>query len=258
MDGLAKRPALASNPEAKIASIVQSRTIDVVAVFERFQYWGWIKTTPHGIRSLDVDGATILALSNRLRGMLDARLMTKRSAPKVVPIATLPGTSEALRQALNGGADACFETRDGFSHVVARAEARIVFLVPFIDATGADALASMLGECDANKKIVVARPDSRGVRHYLKYATQLQAAGAEMREYWLPRPGSGGPAVETFHAKLVMADKNVVYVGSSNLMASSLDGGLECGVLLEGAHARPFCRIVDAVLAISSRVPTQT
>ena len=126
-----------------------------------------------------------------------------------------------------------------------------------MDETGADAVTALLRRCDVPRKVVIARPDARGIRHYARFAARIEAAGGEVREYWLPRTGTEGPAAETFHAKLVMADTNLVYVGSSNLMASSLDGGLECGVLLEGRHATPFCRIVEAVLAISRPLAKQ-
>jgi GH18 family chitinase len=50
-----------------------------------------------------------------------------------------------------------------------------------MDATGA--VAEMLGRCAASEMFVVARPDSRGVRHYAKYACKLELAGATVWEY---------------------------------------------------------------------------
>lgn len=252
VDGLARDPSLASDGDATIAAALQGRTADVDAVFGRLAAWGWVSAPPGGGRRMAADRAAMTALSHRLRGMLEAQALAERVEPEVVPIATLPESSVALRGALGDVSGTWFETRDGFAHVAARARDSLVFLVPFMDATGAEAVADMLGRCQARRKVVVARPDSRGVRHHLRFADRLAAAGAELREYWLPRADPGGPAAETFHAKLVVADRHLVYVGSSNLMASSLDGGLECGVLLEGAHARPFCRLVEAVLSISS------
>ena len=252
VDGLARDPTLASDSDATVAAVLQGRTADVTVVFERLRAWGWLSFPPGNGRKLEVDGAVMLALSNRLRGMLEARVLAEREAPEVVPIATLPESSAALRQALGESSGTWFETRDGFAHVAARARSSILFLVPFMDETGAEAAVEMLRNCEAGRKVVISRPDSRGARYHLRFAAQLRAAGAEIREYWIPRKDADRPAAETFHAKLVMADRQLVYVGSSNLMASSLDGGLECGVLLEGAHARPFCRLAEAVLLVSA------
>ena len=256
VEELARSPSLVRDPDAVVAAHVQTQTADVSEVLDHLAAWGWLEYASSRRRQLVVDSPTLAALSNRLRGMLDGRWLAEREAVEVVPVVTLPETSDALRGFLGREADASFETRDGFSHVASRARRRIVFLVPFMDATGAEAVARMLSACDAQKKIVIARPDSRGNRHYAKFTPQLTAVGAEVREYWRSRGGAAGPAMETFHAKLVLADTDLVYVGSSNLMASSLDDGLECGVLLEGQHARPFCRIVEAVLAVSSPLPT--
>lgn len=250
VDMIACRPALASDPDAAIARHIRSRVPDVVAVFERLVAWGWVEELPGGERRLCVDAGLLRSLSARLRGMVEAGHLLRRS--DTTPIVTLPETSEALRDALDGDAGACFETRDGFAHVAACAASRIVFLVPFMDAVGADTVGRILENCRASRRIVVCRPDSRGARHYARFASRLAEAGVETREYWRPRDGRKGPTAETFHAKMVMADKSLVYVGSSNLMSSSLDGGLECGVLLKGAQARPFRRIMEAVLSIST------
>jgi phosphatidylserine/phosphatidylglycerophosphate/cardiolipin synthase-like enzyme len=186
--------------------------------------------------------------------MLEAQQLFEQAKPETTPIATLPETSEALRSVLGGAADECFQTRDGFHHVTARAQHRIIFLIPFMDATGAVAVSEMLQQCSATERIIITRPDSKGTRYHLKFLSQFEAVGAQVLEYWKDRSGADGPRSETFHAKLVLADRDLIYVGSSNLMASSLDGGLECGVLLEGGCARPFRRIVEAVLQVSQRI----
>ena len=201
-----------------------------------------------------IDSAALGRLSHRLRGVLDAtEARPKGPAPQA--IITLPKASTALRAALRDLPDS-YETRDGFAHVAARARTRLVFLVPFIDAAGADALCRMLSESAARELKIVVRPDSRGERHYLRHAARLKAAGATLLEYWLERDSGDAPGLpaETFHAKVVLADQDVVYVGSSNLLASSLDGGLECGVLVEGESALPFRDIVDAVVSVARPV----
>lgn len=252
VDGLARLPALVGDRDATIAATLQVQQADVAAVMGRLAAWGWIRSNPGGTseRRLAVKPDVLAGLGQRLRGILDTQQTPERS-PSATPIITLPETSLALRRAL-GTETGCYETRDGFAHVAARARRRLVFLMPFMDSAGADALCQMLAASDATERIVIVRPDSRLNRHYERFLPQMAAVGARVLEYWLARDEPGdGPAAETFHAKVVLADDEVAYVGSSNLMASSLDGGLECGVLLEGDAARPFRLILEAVVAVS-------
>lgn len=255
VEGLARQPSLVGDRDATIAATLQVQQPDVAAVTGQLAAWGWLRSNPGGTseRRLTVQPDVLVGLGQRLRGILDAQQALERSS-SATPIITLPETSLALRRAL-GTETGCYETRDGFAHVAARARHRLVFLMPFMDSAGADALCQMLEASGATERIVVVRPDSRLNRHYERFLPQMAAAGARVLEYWLARDEPGdGPAAETFHAKVVLADDEVVYVGSSNLLASSLDGGLECGVLLEGDAARPFLQIVEAVVAVSRPV----
>src|SRR5262249_7964595 len=60
--------------------------------------------------------------------------------------------------------------------------------------------------------------------------------------------------IETFHAKLVVADEALAYVGSANLLSSSEGLCLETGFLVEGAAASDVARLVDAVLRIARKL----
>jgi phosphatidylserine/phosphatidylglycerophosphate/cardiolipin synthase-like enzyme len=173
----------------------------------------------------------------------------------VEPVITQPADAERLRAALSEELDA-HATRDGFAHVAANAHRRLVFLVPFIDAAGADVLVRMMQSTSATERVVVVRPDSRGVRWYPPHLVAFQSAKTRVLEYWhLPAFSTSQPIrPETFHAKLAVADHDLAYVGSSNLMLSSLDNSLECGVLVRGDCARVFGALIDAVLAISAPV----
>lgn len=245
--GLAELPWLVGASDGEIATRLQVQATVVAEVMGHLRCWGWFASI-EGSEALRRE--QLVALSNRLRGVLDVR-DSSPPGPAVKAIITLPERSTALRVALARTPD-YYETRDGFAHIAARARKRLVFLIPFIDRTGADAVCNMLANTDARERIVITRPDSKGERHYLRNVPQLREAGATILEYWLEQDKAvTGLNAETFHAKLVVADAEVVYVGSSNLIASSLDGGLECGVILEGLAAKPFCIIIDAVVAIA-------
>jgi phosphatidylserine/phosphatidylglycerophosphate/cardiolipin synthase-like enzyme len=53
------------------------------------------------------------------------------------------------------------------------------------------------------------------------------------------------------HAKLVVADDTLAYVGSANLLSSSEELSLETGLLIEGAAAAQVARLVDGVLRVA-------
>ena len=55
-------------------------------------------------------------------------------------------------------------------------------------------------------------------------------------------------AIETFHAKILLADYVRAYIGSSNM---TRDISMDCGVVLSGPCVKPVAALVDAILAIS-------
>jgi phosphatidylserine/phosphatidylglycerophosphate/cardiolipin synthase-like enzyme len=74
-----------------------------------------------------------------------------------------------------------------------------------------------------------------------------------VRDYHLSHSVAEGRAlpIETFHAKVVVADDTLAYVGSANLLNSSEELSLETGLLVEGAAAVQVARLVDAVLRVA-------
>ena len=61
----------------------------------------------------------------------------------------------------------------------------------------------------------------------------LRALKVSVRDYHLSHDAATGRAlpIETFHAKLVLADDTLAYVGSANLLGSSEGLLLEAGLL---------------------------
>lgn len=59
---------------------------------------------------------------------------------------------------------------------------------------------------------------------------------------------------ETFHAKIVLADERLAYVGSANLLGSGDGTTLDAGVLVDGSAAAQVARLVDGVLRVARRI----
>jgi phosphatidylserine/phosphatidylglycerophosphate/cardiolipin synthase-like enzyme len=83
-------------------------------------------------------------------------------------------------------------------------------------------------------------------------AGRLQVLGVQVYDYALPR--EGGKGIETFHAKLVLADDVMAYVGSSNMTWGSLEHSMELGLVVTGVAPKRLAVLTDAIVGISTRV----
>jgi len=92
-----------------------------------------------------------------------------------------------------------------------------------------------------------------GFAHLGDIAAKRYPLRVSVRDYHLSHAAAAGRAlpIETFHAKLIVADDTLAYVGSANLLNSSEGLSLETGLLVEGAAAVQVARLVDAVLRIA-------
>jgi hypothetical protein len=109
---------------------------------------------------------------------------------------------------------------------------RLVVMTPFIDASGFRWLPRMLETTHANcQRIIVLRnADQYTVELGVQHGDWLRAMQVSVRDYHLSHYPAEGRAlpIETFHAKVVVADDMPAYVGSANLLSSS--EGLSLGL----------------------------
>jgi phosphatidylserine/phosphatidylglycerophosphate/cardiolipin synthase-like enzyme len=100
-------------------------------------------------------------------------------------------------------------------------------------------------------------------RRFTRYAVDLsvhqaqwlRAQGVGVWDYHLPHAASARPLpLETYHAKIVLADERLAYVGSANLLGSGDGTSLEAGVLVGGSAATQVARLVDGVIRIARRI----
>lgn len=149
-------------------------------------------------------------------------------------------------------------TDHAFKRMVQEAQSRVVVMTPFFDVTGALWLKELFGDVVTNvtKVLVLRSLGEPGRVDYPKgfdaIAPWLVTAKVEVYNYSISR--DPGPGRETFHAKVVLCDSNVAYVGSSNVNAASLEHSMEMGVALRGRAARDVATIMLAVLGAATRV----
>jgi hypothetical protein len=142
------------------------------------------------------------------------------------------------------------DTKDAFLHLARRAQGRLVVMTPYIDYLGAGWAADLFECSNASEKIIVLRGadqiDACGA-----HGVRLRNAATHIFDYLLSGVGADGqPTLETFHAKVILADGAAAYVGSANFLYRSREANLECGFLMEGDAVAPVSVLVDAVLRV--------
>lgn len=170
-------------------------------------------------------------------------------------VVTLPYRPSKLEAALQtvapDGAPALTDTQDAFNHIARRGKDRLVVITPFIDAPGIAWATRLFRASEAKRKILVLRDCSRLDQHAPE-AVELRLLLSELREYRISHAGTERDLpIETFHAKIVLADASVAYVGSANMVQSSLELALECGFLVEGPAVAQVADIVAAILKVT-------
>ena len=162
---------------------------------------------------------------------------------------TLPRPPSAVAAALPlGGLShaALLSTEDAMGRVADAASARLAVLSPFLSEGGLDFAAGLFARTRARTRTLVVRR-SAAARWALRAGhAQLEALGVTVLDYLLRADGG----YETFHAKIVLADERLAYVGSANLLTSSRHA-LELGNVVRGRAAGVVASVVRAVEAVS-------
>jgi hypothetical protein len=146
-------------------------------------------------------------------------------------------------------------TSAAFARLAQAACHRLVVMTPFIDSGGFRWLRRVFEATPANcQKILVLRnTDQYTVELGVQHADWLRGLQVSVRDYHLSHDAASGRElpIETFHAKLILADDTLAYVGSANLLNSSEGLSLETGLLVEGVAAVQVARLIDAVLRVA-------
>jgi hypothetical protein len=201
--------------------------------------------------------AELVRIAHILMGAEHFRRM--RLNPAITELAiTMPLVPSYLEKELAvalGRPGGFLTTSSAFARVAQAAAERLVVISPFIDAGGFRWLRRMFELAPpACQKILVLRDTGRyAIELSVEHAEWLRGLQVSVRDYHLSHDASTGRAlpIETFHAKLALADKTLAYVGSANLLGSSERISLEAGVLVEGAAAADVGRLVDALLRVA-------
>lgn len=147
-------------------------------------------------------------------------------------------------------------TRDALIALASTAKTRLVILTPFLDEVGMDWVEELFAAPgDGVERVLVVRGTDLVLRELLESRRgEHVRQGIRIYRYAIEHdPNTRDAKVETFHAKIVLCDKDAAYIGSSNMNRASRELSLECGVYIAGPCVRPVATLVDSILSIAER-----
>lgn len=247
--------ALASHFEAGIGSIARGTALDGVsaASVERaacdFQRRGWLAADEGRWRPSSVPMPA--GLGAFLSGAAAMRDSLAADA-ETIAVVTLPAAPSAIARALpaEGPVHASIgRTHEAIEGIAQSAVTSLTIMSPFVNREGAEFVMRMFEESPAGLRTLITRR-SGATRHALQpLLPDMMSKGVRVLDYMLPAEDG----YETFHAKIVLADGDLAYVGSAN-MTHYARHSMEIGVIVRGRTARAVSALVRAVERISRDV----
>jgi phosphatidylserine/phosphatidylglycerophosphate/cardiolipin synthase-like enzyme len=147
-----------------------------------------------------------------------------------------------------------FDTKDSLIELASRAQRRFVIVSPFLDDEGLRWITELFEAArGATDRLLIVRGRDETERLVLRsHQETLAAWNARILAYAVAHdPALRSPVIETFHAKILVADDNGAYIGSANMNRWSRDVSMECGVIVTGPCVKPVATLVDAILSFA-------
>ncbi len=147
-------------------------------------------------------------------------------------------------------------TRDALIALASTANRRLVILSPFLDDVGMDWVEELFAAPLAGvERMLIVRGTDLALRELLdsRRAKHIHQRITVYRYAIEHDANTRDAKIETFHAKIVLCDKDAAYIGSSNMNRASRELSLECGVHIGGPCVRPVATLVDSILSIAQR-----
>ncbi|MEM7097956.1 MAG: phospholipase D-like domain-containing protein [Pseudomonadota bacterium] len=188
-----------------------------------------------------------LALRNGTQADTKVVLTPPRDPNSLIPALTSRGPKTTQIQ----------DTKAVFQHLAHEAQQRLIVMAPFLDESGAEFLLDLFNRCKPNvDKVLILRFLGKGPSHpsypkgFDRIKDGLEELGVCVHDYSIPKKNTSW--LETFHAKVFLADSNLAYIGSSNINQHSLDNSMEVGVLLQDTGSLELLvDIVESAMQIS-------
>jgi hypothetical protein len=153
-----------------------------------------------------------------------------------------------------------YDTKDSLIELASQAERRFIIVSPFLDNEGLEWIGHLFeasAHKDVERTLIVRGRDEKELEVLRAHQLRLATCGAKILTYAISHdPGLRTPTLETFHAKILLADANRAYIGSANMNRWSRDFSMECGVIISGPCVKPVATLVEAVMSIANHWTT--
>jgi phosphatidylserine/phosphatidylglycerophosphate/cardiolipin synthase-like enzyme len=201
-----------------------------------------------------LDGGSSIRVANRpalvyfaaeieqARGIVEE--LARRNAPHDTAtfVATLPAD-------MDGISTTTARSATSFTAIAREAKQRLAIVTPFLDQRGLSVFRAMAAIA-ASRRVSMLVLTRESVNERCGDLRQVGAALGVDVEVLLPSyKREDGRPKELVHAKVVVADRQVAYVGSANLTAGGMTDTVEVGVLLRGPCVDTVADFVDGLAA---------
>lgn len=148
-----------------------------------------------------------------------------------------------------------YDTKDSLIELASQARQRFVIVSPFLDSEGLEWIVHLF-DATASRPVgrilIIRGRDEKEIQVLKSRYAQMAERSVRIATYAIDHdPTLRSPTLETFHAKILLADSDKAYIGSANMNRWSRDYSMECGVIIRGPCVKPVATLVDAVLKIS-------
>jgi phosphatidylserine/phosphatidylglycerophosphate/cardiolipin synthase-like enzyme len=171
---------------------------------------------------------------------------------RATAVVTMPPAPSAIGAALptTGVAHAALvTTQETFERLAEAATNSFTIMTPFLNDEGLVIALDLFCRTRARRKHLIVRRSGVARAAVDRRWNDLSNLGVIILNYALPAVGG----YETFHAKVLLADQDLAYVGSANMTAFARHS-MELGILADGRAARVVASIVRSVERIATRV----
>jgi hypothetical protein len=210
---------------------------------------GWLSRTetgwqigpgqmPSGLASF-LDGAAAMRAIMPDEGMATA-VVTMPPSPSAIG-AALPATGLAYA--------ALVHTKDALEKLADAAANSLTIMTPFLNDEGLVIAVDLFRRTSARRRHLIIRRSGSARAAVDRGWPYLRQLNVDVLNYMLPVEDG----YETFHAKIVLADQDLAYVGSANMTAFARHS-MELGILTDGRAARVVASIVRGVERIATPV----
>ncbi|MGX5668835.1 phospholipase D-like domain-containing protein [Rhizobium daejeonense] len=178
-----------------------------------------------------------------------ASILSEAQAEAVV---TLPIAPSAIARVLpaEGPIHASLVKTDEAIEKIAKTALRsLTIMSPFVNREGIELAMTLFQATAASQRTLITRRTGSTKRYLDQMLPEMGARGVTVLDYCL----EAGDGYETFHAKVVIADGDMAYVGSANMTLYARHS-MELGIIVKGKSARAVSALVRAVEKISRPV----